>query len=402
MRNAIRAITLSACLAINAAGQSPVTPSAITFVTGHTLPAGGVGGLYFDPLGATLYVGNACSGAIQSHPILRNPATGRITGFGAPTIVTLGNSPEGLDNLGGTWIWTNWPGNTLGQFSPSTGAAALANLTLAGVPSSTGGLRVVPPGLPNAGTVLVSSYDNGNIYQVPVNPTPGGTGTYQVPANSATVFATTPIGAEGIAFIPSGPHAGSILHSNYDNGDVTLIYLDASGTPTGQQSTLITNIPLAMAVAFDPLNGDLFVSNWNGANNVYHFSGTIRGDYQPNQPGASLDIGGLQGSLLAAAVTVAPAGTPLIANMASTNGGLPFDIALAPSVIPAGLVGPQGQIVNVSIATPSWLFGGAFVNSFTPTSLTFGAPGSPIAGQMGVVDPTKAIGLAISQPNFIQ
>ena len=34
-----------------------------------------------------------------------------------------------------------------------------------------------------------------------------------------------------------------------------------------------------MAVAFDPLTGDTFVGSWNSVNNLFHFSGTIAGNF---------------------------------------------------------------------------------------------------------------------------
>lgn len=399
------ASTIVACaiLALGLVGQTPVTSAGITTVAIYTVPSGAVGGLYFDPLGTTLYVGDACSGAIQAYPLTRSATTGQITGFGTPTIVTLGSSPEGLDNIGGTWIWTNWPANTLGQFNPASGAVALGNLTNAGVPSSTGGLRVVPTWMPNAGAVLCSSYDNGNIYQITLTPDPSGNGTYTVVPNSATVYATTPIGAEGIAFVPTGPYTGSVLHSNYDNGDVWLYVTDTTGQPTGQSSLLISGIPWAMGVAFDPLTGDLFIGTWAGGSNLLHFSGTIRGDYQLNQPGASFDIGGLQGDLLSPAITTAPAGQALSVNWASTNAGMPFDIALATALVPNAFVSPAGQVVNIDFAAPfSWVFGGSFTNSFFPASVVTTASGTPTAAQMGVVGPAYPLGFTISQPVLVQ
>ena len=227
-------IAVCACLAVSLSGQgAPVIPSGMTTINLHTIAGQALGGIVFDPLGNILYVANYGGGWIESYPITRDPGTGQITGFGTPTLIVAAIYPEGLDKFSGTYMWTTY-NNTLDQYSAS-GALASEDLTAAGVPQWTGGLRIVPPGLPGAGNCYVSSYTQGSIYQIPLTPNPNGNGTYQVAPNSATLFATTPIGAEGMGFIPSGPYAGSILHSNYTNGDLTLIVLDpATGLPTGQ------------------------------------------------------------------------------------------------------------------------------------------------------------------------
>ncbi|MEE2714335.1 MAG: hypothetical protein VX913_16310 [Planctomycetota bacterium] len=406
MSRVVSAAVACACLAMSLLGQGgPVIPSGMTTVNLYAVAGPPLGGIVFDPLGGALYVANYGGGWIESHPVTRDPVTGQITGFGTPSAIASAVLPWGLDKFAGTYIWTTY-NNTLDQYAAS-GALASEDLTVAGVPQWTGGLRIVPPGLPGAGNCYVSSYTQGSIYQIPLTPNPNGNGTFQVPPNSATLFATTPVGAEGMGFIPSGPYAGSILHSNYDNGDLTVIVLDTvTGLPTGQTETFITNVPWPMGVDFDPLTGDLFVATNNGLNpggNLYHFSGTIAGDYQLNQPGASFEVNGVQGSLVAPALTVAPAGTPLTVAWTSTNAGLPFDVALAISLIPAGYVSPGAQIINIDLGSPyNWVFGGTFTNTFAPASFTYAAPGSSVAAQMGVVDPTYALGVAVSQPNLIQ
>lgn len=377
------------------------TPTSITTVSVSTLTPNIIGGITFDPLGATLYVGNFGLGVIEAYPVIRSAATGQITGFGAPTTIAAApNIDGGLDDLTGVWLWTTYPGNSLGQFVQGSGATAVTSLTAAGVPSSTGGLRIVPAGLPNAGTVLVSSYDAGGIYEVTL--TPNASGTYQPVA--ATLFAATPVGAEGMAFIPTGPYAGSILHANYNNGDVAVVFLDPlTGVPTGVTSVLIGGFQWPMGVAFDPLTDDFFVTAYSSSSNLYHFSGTVVGDYQVNQPAASLDLNGLQGDLRVPAVTPFAPGAPVIVNWSSTNVGLPFDIAVATALVPAGTVFPDGQILNIDLGGPfTWVFGGGFTNAFANASFGYVPPAVPIAGQMGVIDPTFAIGFAISQGNVIQ
>jgi hypothetical protein len=126
----------------------------------------------------------------------------------------------------------------------------------------------------------------------------------------------------------------------------------------------------------------------------------VIGDYQLNQAGASFDVNGLQGSLLAPAVTSISLGSLVTVNWTSTNAGLPFDVAVASSLVPAGLVAPDGQVVNIDLAAPfTWVFGGGFTNAFGPASLLFTPPFGTTAAQMAVLDPAQAIGFSISQPN---
>lgn len=393
--------TISLCLALLGSVVGQPTIAGLTAVGTSTLTPSILGGITFDAVGGTLYVSNAGAGLIEAYPVVRDPSTYQVTGFGTPTVVTSALGAEGVDNLGGTWLWTTWPGNELGQYVPATGATALTNLGSVGVPASTGGLRVVPPWMPNAGTVLVSSYSQGGIYEVTLTPDPSGNGTFQPVA--ASLFASTPAGAEGMAFVPTGPYTGSIVHANYGSGEVTLLMTDpATGLPTGQSELLITGIGSAMGVAFDPVTNDLFVSSYTSSNNLHHFSGAIIGDYQRNQAAAALDVNGEVGGLMAPALTNIAPGQSVTVNWTSTNVGQPFDIAVAGSLVPAGQTTLGGQVVNIDLGSSfSWVLGGSFSQVFAPSSASV-APTGAVAAQMVVFDPASIDGFALSQPNLVQ
>jgi hypothetical protein len=128
-------------------------------------------------------------------------------------------------------------------------------------------------------------------------------------------------------------------------------------------------------------------------------------DYQVNQPGASLDIGGLAGTSSVPAVTNLALNQGTFLNVNSTQTGAPWDIVLGslPLATPAtgGLVLPGGQLLNVSIADPSFGFlfgffqGPPFASAAFPLSSSFALT---LSGQMAVIDPAQAAGVSLSQP----
>jgi hypothetical protein len=98
-------------------------------------------------------------------------------------------------------------------------------------------------------------------------------------------------------------------------------------------------------------------------------------------------------------------GTPALALFGSTNIGMPYDLVLglAPLVTATGggVVGPEGQIVNVDLTDPTlaFLYNGFLSPPFAPASLSF-VPSTPagLSMQMAVADPIALIGIRLSQP----
>lgn len=393
MPRSASAVVLSCLLSAAALGQA--APPGMSLAGTYTPVAGSLGGIMFDPSGATLYVA-AVAGTIYSVPVLRN-ASNQVVGFGAATVLTAAPGVDGgLDNgFGGVWLWTTWPGHSLGQLPPG-GAATLTSLATTGVPSSTGGLEIVPAFMPNAGELLVSSYSSGGIYRISV--TPGPNGTVVPVAGSAVLFASTPAGAEGFTHIPGGPLQGHVISANYNTGSLTLIQINLStGMPTGQSATL-AGITTPMDVAFDPLTNDLFVSTYTSAANLTHYTGTLAGTFQLNQPAASLDVNGQPGTILQYARTAVTAGTGVTVNWASTNAGLPFDIAVsAVAPVASALTLPSGQLVNIDVASPFVFVFGGFQVPFFPASIPAVLPVGMTSAQMAVVSPGGPDGLALSQ-----
>lgn len=241
---------------------------------------GPLGGLEFSANGAVLYCGtgaNGFAGEVRAIPVVRDPVTNKITGFlPATTYVAASQIDGGLQfHPNGTLFWTTYSNHTLGQAVPG-GVQASFSLSGTGIPASTGALEFVPAGLPNAGDLLIASYNAGSLWTLPL--TPNGDGTFT--PGTATLFAAIPGGTEGFRHIPSGPNAGSIAVVNYGLGTIALLEINlATGMPllsSGGQPIItpfITGVPGAEGLAFDPLTNDFFVSQFGGASSIYQFSG---------------------------------------------------------------------------------------------------------------------------------
>jgi hypothetical protein len=226
-----------------------------------------LGGMTFDATGTQLLLvgGAGATGATAyAHGPIRHPGTGRITGLGSATPFGLTpNADGGLALHGGLLWWAKYPTHQVAQLDPVTGLTATTALPAAW--STTGGLTFVPPGYPNAGELIVSSYSYGSLYSFPI--VPAGNGFFNL--GPATLYATMPqFGSEGLAFVSSGPLAGHLLVANYTYGKIAAIPIAPSGLPVGGAATpvvlpVIDNLSGAEGIAIDPLTGDLFVSSYN-------------------------------------------------------------------------------------------------------------------------------------------
>ncbi len=135
-------------------------------------------------------------------------------------------------------------------------------------------------------------------------------------------------------------------------------------------------------------------------------AGAGQGFYQVNQPSASLDVDGVNGTAYTAADVVRCPDTNFAVNIASPLVGLPFDLLFSTaSLVPRGggaLTTPSGnQVVNIDLNSFSFLLGG-FATNF-PGNFTLSAsfptfiPG--IYTQMAIIDPTNVDLVSLSQPN---
>jgi hypothetical protein len=376
-------------------------PSGLTLVATHTVIPFIPAGIVFDPTGTTLYVGNVTGGSIQAVPVVRDPVTSQIIGFGAPVFHTAAPNVDGGIEIdaSGTFLWTRWPTHAINQLAAG-GATATISLAGSGVPTSTGGLTFVPPSLPTAGDVLVTSYTSGGIYKITLTPSALGNGTYDLVPGSGTLYATTPAGIEGLTHIPTGPLTGRILYANYNTSQVVLLDVDvATGAPTGTSNVIITGLVNPMDIAFDPITNDFFVSTYQSTSNLKQFRGTVIGDFQTNQPEATFTVNGQQGTILAAPRTIVASGTPVTVAWSSTLIGNPFDVFL--SSVPAdagGLPTAGGQIINLDLGAPFSPAFNFFGATIAPASFPLTLPVGFYSAQLVVLDAGSPDLFRLSQP----
>ncbi|MBI4821466.1 MAG: Ig-like domain-containing protein [Deltaproteobacteria bacterium] len=261
---------------------------------------GRLGGLLFSEDGQTLFaVGNAeaSDSALYALPVSRDPSTGRILSFGAPTLVFAGTATTpGLDaglerGPEGTLFYTYWSAHKLGERPEANpGVETMFDMTPTGVPSSVAGLAFSPFLLDaNSGfqRMQVSSWLGDGVYDVPL--TPRGGGIFE--PGAATLFVRLPQeGTGAIQYVPRGLYTGNLMYVNWNFGEVRMLVIDsATGLPINDVTGLPERDPATprdirfasdmgvgpWGLEFDPLTLDFLVSTWNGdpSNSIIQFSG---------------------------------------------------------------------------------------------------------------------------------
>ena len=257
-------------LAASPARAQTIDPSFASVYACHDLGSiagivGGYRGLTFlDP--GTLLVSDVF-GSIRAVPVTRS-ASGRVTGFGAPTPFATATDPDGglAFGPGGVLFYTAGPQNGLGQIAPGSATTDrfidLDFLTGTDVAGRVGSLAFVPDGRPGAGNFRVVSYESGGLYRLDL--TPDGS-TFAIDGGAAFIR-TLEGGPRGMAYVPLGaPLFGSpsLLISEFDAGRVSAYETDENGDPIlATRRTLLSGITGGNAgAAVDPVTGDfLFVT----------------------------------------------------------------------------------------------------------------------------------------------
>lgn len=207
-------------------------------VNTFTLPEGATAeicDLQFSADGNTAFISSDCEdeeSEVLSASVMRS-SSGDVVGFGAFTSVFAEESIDsGLQFGPGTDTFFYWIEDTgIGQ-RPAGGPQEIVAPT--DYSFDYGGLVFIPPGYPNAGDLLHSSYEQGIVFLHAV--TPDGDGTFTVSAGSS-VWAdlTTSVGTDvigDIEILTQGPLAGNALVALYDTDDsLGLIPISAAGTP---------------------------------------------------------------------------------------------------------------------------------------------------------------------------
>jgi hypothetical protein len=263
------AVVLVAILAASAPAQT--WPVGLASTLQWSVPVIGptnLGGVTFNASGNQLLLVGSATGAgatAYSYTPTRDPGTSRITGLSsAISYAPTPGADGGLDLYGGIVFWSTYPSHQVGQYNPAT--AATYSVSLPTSFQTTGGLAIIPPGYPNAGTLLVSSYSYGDIYAIPL--TPAGNGFFNL--GTPTLYANMPLsGSEGMRFCTSGALAGKLMVANYAYGRLDAVTINAAtGLPVGGPSTpvvttIIPSLGGIQGVGIDPVTGDVFLSSYS-------------------------------------------------------------------------------------------------------------------------------------------
>lgn len=192
----------------------------------------------------------------------------------------------------------NFPLVEMGQIKPGSDTTdRVIDLEPLGVNTTSGGLNFVPPGFPGEGALKLTSHGDGDWYELAISP--AGDGTYDV--TSATNRADLQGGSENMSFVPAGsPFFGGGTHYALVNGGQTVAAydLDANGDPVpSSRNVFMTEVDGAEGSAFDPLTGDLLITDNNNPR-LYQVTGFSPGPriVQPfQQDYALLDLGSVPG-----------------------------------------------------------------------------------------------------------
>jgi hypothetical protein len=303
------ACTVSVAFVVTTASAQTVAPTfapSYSFVdlgsiTGVPTNYGGLTLKFDDP--NTLLIGGAANGPLgklYSIGVTRD-VNKHITGFTgtAAVFADAANNDGGVVyGPGNVLFLARWPNNELGQTKPgSTITDKVINLTTAGVPSSPGGVTIVPAGQPGAGQIKFASYSAGQ--WTSANLVPDGTGTYDLANITAHPTSTVVGGPEGFIYVPTGSPlfaTPSILLSAYQGGRVDAYAVDANGDPIpATRQDFITGLNGAEGAFTDPLTGDFLFSTFGGSNHVI----AVHGFAALPEPSTGLLIVGLAGALVA-------------------------------------------------------------------------------------------------------
>lgn len=208
---------------------------------------------------------NAAGGLFYALPVTRGVG-GHITGFGSPSVFgTAGSYNDGGLSYGpgGVLFYTQYPVNQVSEIKPgSTSDDKTVNLAPLGIAASTGALAFVPAGFGGAGHLKISSWPNGQWYDVTYSA--DGSGTYNL--NSATFVNTFPGGPEGFIYVPHGSPlfpGDNLLMAEFTAGTVGAYQVDSNGDPIlGSRMDFILGLTGAEGAFIDPTTGDFLFSTF--------------------------------------------------------------------------------------------------------------------------------------------
>ena len=184
---------------------------------------------------------------------------------------------------GGVLFLARWPNNELGQTKPGSAITdKIIPLGPFGIESSLAALLFVPPGLPGAGRLKMSSYGGGAWYDATVKP--DGSGTYDLVGPKEVATSRLSGGPEGFVYVARGSAQfpkPSLIVSEYGIDQVATYQVDGDGDPVvSTRRTMITGLDGAEGALIDPLTGDYLFSTFGSTNRVI----VVKGFSKPPPP----------------------------------------------------------------------------------------------------------------------
>jgi len=247
-------------------GLPPAVPlclGGITFLNGdnNTLLIGGMANFYMA--------------SVFSLPVTRD-SNGHINGFASPAFFYAqaygapGNGPDvgGIDaglTYGPTDVlfYCTFEDNKIGELkSTSYIPDRIIDLTALGVAISTGGITFVPPGMPAAGRLKITSWNTGLWYDAQI--APDGAGTYDV-LNVSNVPGVNlgPLPESAIHLRAGSPQftTDSLLVCEYQPGNLSVYDVDSNADPIqATKRNFMTDVDEIEGSVFDPVTGDLILT----------------------------------------------------------------------------------------------------------------------------------------------
>ncbi len=220
---------------------------------------------------------NGSTGAVYRVGLTRD-SNNHITGFVGPAVRhgdAAYNDGGAVYAPNGTFLYTKYPFNQLGQWkSGTTSDALVTDLNALGVVGSVGGVMIVPEGQPGAGRLKILSYGSGNWFDATF--TIGSDGLYIV-TGATLKSALAGTGPESTVYVPQcspGFSGASVLVCEYGQNRVSAYRVNDEGDPNpASRRDFVVGLSGAEGSFIDPVTGDFIFGTFSGGNHLIRVIG---------------------------------------------------------------------------------------------------------------------------------